>query len=246
MKLLLVTLLCMLCPAVVAAKDIDVPPAQQRPSPEVQAAVSIAEIFVDRYRDDDGATNFADVFNALGALAGFGCQMAIREGFIKSGAITEQKAFIIVQTKDGGRYYFGDFLNAPLLGNGSAISVWSLIAEGAQRAGATALPDIREIADNDAKTVGTRDFGIPRVPERYRSAELPIDIVKKNWPAMQARLQREEIDPRFWGWTFALAAQHLMVDNRDRVDPAMAAKIVMEAAIPMSKIDPATIGIGRN
>jgi hypothetical protein len=209
-----------------------------------KAASAITDILVARYSDGNGATNFADVFNALGALAGFGCQMAVREAFIKPGIVTLDKAFVVVTTKDGGKYFFGDWLNTPLLSeeNGQ-VSVWSLVGAASQAAGAKALPDVLEIVEYNAKTLGTKDFGIPRVPEQYRSRELPIDILKKDWPAMQKLLVDYQVDPRVWGWTFAQAAQNLILKNKDDFDPGAAAKIVMEAALPMSKIDPATLPV---
>ena len=55
---------------------------------------------------------------------------------------------------------------------------------------------------------------------------------------MQELLVRYGVKPLFWGWTFAQAAQYLILRNKDAFDPAVAATIAMEAAISMSKIDP--------
>jgi len=207
-----------------------------------KAAGAINDIYLARYTNANGDPDFPNVFNALGALAGFGCQMAIREAFIKPGIVPADHAFVVVTTKDGGKYFFGDFLNDPLLNEKKgSISVWSLVGAAAQSAGAKEVPDPLEIVAYNAKTVGTKDFGIPRVPEQYRSRELPIDILRSDWPPMQKLLEDYQVDPRVWGWTFALAAQNLILTNKDTFDPAAAAKIVMEAALPMSKIDPATL-----
>ena len=102
---------------------------------------------------------------------------------------------------------------------------------------------MKDIAAYNAKVLGSPAFGLPRVPERYRSSELPIDIVRRDWPAMQKLLADGKVDPRTWGWTVALAAQYMILESKDRFDPGMAATIVMEAASPMSKIDPASVGI---
>ncbi len=46
------------------------------------------------------------------------------------------------------------------------------------------------------------------------------------------------VEPIHWGWTYALAAQKLIIQSKDILDPALGAKIVMEAAVPMSKLNP--------
>jgi hypothetical protein len=213
-------------------------------SPFEQAAHAIDAQYAARYRTSDDAIDYARAFNALGALAGFGCQMAIREGFIKPGLLPENKAFVVIGTKDGGKYFFGDVINGCLFeGPSGQITVWALVGAAAKRTGATNLPDLKDIAAYNAKVLGSPAFGVPRVPERYRSSELPIDIVRRDWPAIQKLLADGKVDPRTWGWTVALAAQYMILEAKDRFDPGMAATIVMEAASPMSKIDPATVGV---
>lgn len=213
-------------------------------APHEKAALAINDYFVKRYRSQSGTIDFASVLNALGALAGFGCQMAVREGFIKTGRITEEEAFVVVETKSGEKYFWGDFLNSPLLATDrDQISVWSLVAGAAQSAGAKMLPEVETIIKHNAETVGSEAFGIPRVPTKFAAQELPILVLKKYWPMMQKLLNDNKVDAKFWGWTFALASQYIIYGNRAALDPSMAAKIVMEAALPMSKIDPASLVI---
>jgi len=52
---------------------------KSEPAPFEKAAAKISDDFVAHYSDSKGNPNFANIFNALGSLAGFGCQMAIRE-----------------------------------------------------------------------------------------------------------------------------------------------------------------------
>lgn len=53
----------------------------------------------------------------LGASAGFSCQMAIREAFVKTGKVTLDKAFVVVGTKSGEIFYMGPLLNECLITN---------------------------------------------------------------------------------------------------------------------------------
>jgi hypothetical protein len=212
------------------------------PSSSEMTAQVLRDRMRERYREPRGGVDSASAYNALGALAGFGCQMSIREGFIKPGVITADKAFVVAKGKDGKTYFFGDFLNAPLLGGGGAqISVWGMVGGAAQAAGAKSLPDVVDIVRSSAASVGTADFGVPRVPKEFHAREFPMDVLKSQWAEVQTLLSDNHVDPRFWGWTIALAAQYLIVEDKSGFDPAMAARIVMEAAVPMSKVDPASI-----
>jgi hypothetical protein len=48
-------------------------------------------------------------------------------------------------------------------------------------------------------------------------------------------------NPSAWPLTIGLAGQFAIRRAKTIIDPALAAKIIMEAAVPMSKIDPARI-----
>jgi hypothetical protein len=104
--------------------------------------------------------------------------MAIREGFVKPGLLPESKAFTVVGLKDGRKYFFGDVINACLFeGPQGRITVWALVDGAAQRSGAKTLPNMADIAGYDTKVLGSKDFGVPRVPEQYRSPELPMSKI---------------------------------------------------------------------
>lgn len=200
--------------------------------------------FMQRYSNIHG-NQVESVLSALGASAGFGTQMAIREGFIKPGIVPADQAFVILRARNGERYFYGDFLNHGLFESGKRqITVWSLVGGGAQKAGAKTLPDIVEIVKYNASTLGTNAFGIPRLPKGHQPSELPKAVLSQTWPHVQSILKSQNIDPTVWGWTLAMAAQNVIIQNKNKIDPALAAKIVMESALPMSKVDPVSIGIG--
>jgi hypothetical protein len=205
-----------------------------------EAATEIAQYFMKRYSTPAGP-HIESVLSGLGASAGFGCQMAIREAFVKTGKVPEERAFVVVGTKDGKKFYFGDFLNQPLL-NTNQISVWTLVAGGAIKAGSTtnSLPNISEILKHNASTIGTQEFGLPRLPKDHYPKELPTDALRSTWKDVESIQKKYQIDPQFWGWIPAEAAQQVILQYQDKLDPSLAAKIVMEAALPMSKVDPAT------
>lgn len=175
---------------------------------------------------------------ALGSLAGYACQANIRAQALEQG-LPETANLVVVETKSGAKYYFGDHLNAPLAE--SQHSIWSLSAGAAQHCGASTLPDISEIFKYTTETVGDSKFGEPRIPENHRPGDQPINYVKVLWPALLPVLKQFCKKPAEWPILFGLAIQDTLDMSKSIISPETALKIVMECAIPMSKIDLATV-----
>jgi hypothetical protein len=184
------------------------------------------------------------VLCALGALAGYAAQQAIRETLVKTGKLAIDQAFAVIETRSGDVFFFGDLLNEVIVdkhrlrGEGHA-SIWKLVSEGGYEAGAINLPDVNDVIKHSAATVGSEEFGIPRVPDAHMPAILPREAVGRFWPAARRRLAGAE--PMSWPLHFALAARQLIVELKHLLRPDIAVQIVMEAAVPMSKIDPMTL-----
>ncbi|MFL9883265.1 hypothetical protein PQR66_09530 [Paraburkholderia agricolaris] len=139
---------------------------------------------------------------------------------------------------DSRHFYFGDALNEPLAE--SRLSVWSLSA-GQARALGGALPDIGEIFIHTTRTVGTSAFGIPRYPGTAQAGDLPINYLKVFWPIIQPWVRKFCFEPTEWHVAYGLAIQKAMETSMQAIEPGAVVKIVMESAIPMSKIDPAEV-----
>jgi hypothetical protein len=172
---------------------------------------------------------------AMASVGGFACQMAIREGIIKTGQATEQQVFVSVKGKDGATYYMGDTLNDALLSG--KFSFYSYAGGGVERAGGKKLPDINEIAGYVASTIGTENFGMPRYPEGHNAAETPSVWVKTLWPLHLPILQFYCASPIEWPVTYGIALQEIIVMAKDALNPELAIQMAIEAAMPMSKID---------
>lgn len=199
---------------------------------------------IEEYRaafKDERGVHVETLLSALGALAGFGCQMAIREALIATGQVTQEEAFTVVTGNDGHTYYFGDFLNEPLLSaQEGRVSVWSLAGGAAESLGAQ-IPDIVAIVEHYAEKVGGESFFETSLPDRHTPRQRPIEALKAYWPGVRKIMDDYGVEPLFYGWTPALAAQRLILQTKDILDPGMAAQVIMDAAVPMSKIDPAKI-----
>jgi hypothetical protein len=205
-------------------------------------ATQITDTVVAELDEPGRGTNIETALTALGALAGFSAQMAIREYFIKAGKITEEKAFVVVKAKDGSSYFFGDILNEPLITTQKdQHSVWNFVGGAAQDLGAKELPDLRDIFSHVASTVGSDKFGVPRLPASNMPHATPFDLLNKFWNPIRNHLAINTDTPGSWPYVLGQATQILMIRAKGVIDPALAAKVVMESAIPMSKCDPASV-----
>lgn len=193
------------------------------------------------YKDKSGV-HIESALSALGALSGFALQSGIREEFVKKQGKPENKVFTIVEAKNGEKYYFGAIFDQPLYDTRPGkMSVWALVGGGALKAGVKTLPNINELAKSNAAAIGSKSYGKLTVQDKHQPRELPVEAIKKHWKMTKDLLDSTGSNPLVWGWQIALVAQDVIVSGKDVIEPGLAARIVMEPAISMSKIDPNTI-----
>ncbi len=178
--------------------------------------------------------HFASLLCNLGALAGYACQAYLRAQAVARG-MSETAAFLVVDALDGKQFFFGDPLNK-ILAN-SQYSLWSLAATAAHQAGAEEFPDLDELFQHTASVLGSKDFGIPRVPGRHRAGDTPLNYLKAQWAPLLPVVKSFCPDPANWPILYGMATQEAIILGKDAIPPALALSIVMESAIPMSKID---------
>ncbi len=198
--------------------------------PATAAAVPrLTQLYMEHCTTEQGV-HVESLLVALGSVAGFACQAGIRK-LAEAGAGPD---LVEATTHDGGRFYFGDALNAPLAE--SPLSVLSVCLGAVQQAGGT-TPDIEDIFRHTAQSIGTAAFGQPRYPGQGRAACDPIDYVRDLWPATLSILDQTSVGPTEWHLPPALVFVSLLPSLMAVITPEDALTIVMEAAIPMSKID---------
>lgn len=202
----------------------------------------------------------------IGALAGFSVQYAIWETVVKPGKMPApggrdlaKGAFVVVETQTSEKFYFGDLLNAYLVPQGvdiaplgpGPLTLWGFVASAVAQCGRrpVGLDEIDEIFRNAANTVGTALFGLPRLPRGHESSMTPRNALNRAWPKARLILGRtdapkakgQSLWPGHWPTLIALVAQKLVIMTKEGLDPALSMRIVFEAAIPMSKVDPTTV-----
>ena len=183
---------------------------------------------------NERGVHIESLLSILAALAGYACQASARAQLVETGKMTEAELFIIAEDEDGNRYFFGDAINAYLAE--SAYSVWSLTAGAVQALGGI-LPDLDPIFEHVAASVGSDAFGIPRIPAGHAVAERPIDSLRLIWPALKPTIDLFSQTPADWPIILGMCIYNVINMGKDALDPSIAATIVMETAIPMSKVD---------
>lgn len=218
-----------------------------------QAVADIGGYLLMKYGGMGGTLYAANAVSALGALAGVFAQAQAR-AMLASGAMAQtEHSLVEVTTSDGGRYYFGEAINACLFeGSRERPSFWNIAAGAARDPDIGAKIDIGEIAKHTAETLGGPEFGVPRIDARYQLSQMPIDAVRAHAVMLLDRFKQIGIDPAKLMVAFGLVAQGFaafaageMSDNP--VNVAMArvdiVRLYMESAIPMSKLDLRALGM---
>ena len=204
---------------------------------------SIAAVLMAQQIRRRGSIQPATILTEIGALAGFSAQMSIRKGMIEPQRMDPSNVLSEVVTKNGEKYYFSDLLNWIVFENLSQppYSIWAYIRDVVPASEHQLLPDMGEILSRAARTIGTTRFGVPRLPAEHMPQTLPHAALHDHWGLAQQELNASDRAPSDWPYDLAFAARWQMLTSRDRLALPLAASIVMQAAIPMSKVDPLTV-----
>ncbi|MGH1441027.1 MAG: hypothetical protein ACRBBR_12995 [Cellvibrionaceae bacterium] len=182
----------------------------------------------------DSSTRKESILGLIGSLAGYSCHLAIREELIESQKYKEKDVFTIMSGNDGKKYYYGDLPNKPLFEN--QVSIWSIITN---KYNPKLLPNIEPIFSHVAKTAGGEFFGIPQLPQKNMPDNLPLDYIRNFWGEFLPIMDKFSNSPMDRTIILAIAIQHaLNMKGGYDIETNLSIKIVMEYAIPMSKVGP--------
>ncbi len=204
---------------------------------------SIAALLMAQQIKQTGQVHPETLLTEIGALAGFSTQISIRKSFIERQQLAPESILVEVATKNGEIYYFSDLLNWMLFDNMDQppYSVWAYVSAAVPAESQALLPDITEIVSHAARSIGTRLFGVPRLPREHMPHKMPRAALDEHWQMVRNEFETSGRAPSDWPLDLAAAAQWQIANSPGQLDLALAARIVMEAAIPMSKVDPSTV-----
>jgi hypothetical protein len=206
-----------------------------------QPVVSLRGLYMAEYASGLGApvgSQAPAILNALGACAGFAAQIAVWRALILPKQRSPGDFLIFANTKSHETFIFGEAINQFLFSTGpDRLSFLSLAA--GMLSNASQLPDIGELAGHVAKSAGSDSFGRPRVPPSIDLPELPRAALARTWGKTAQILN--DCRPAEWPVLIGAVARTIIDANRTVLAPPLAVKILLEAAVPMSKLNPATI-----
>lgn len=183
----------------------------------------------------NGRIHAETLLAALAALGGFSAVYDLVKKIESNEIKVELPEVAVLTLSDGRTAYAGDYINKQLAEG--QISIWSLAAGMVQKLGCNEFCDLSEIFGRVASSIGGEEFGVVDVPEKH-ATDKPINFVIHFFPGFKELLQGIELPTEEYSGAFAFAVQKAMQDTSEVLPPSIALKIVMEFAIPMSKIDP--------
>jgi hypothetical protein len=178
------------------------------------------------------------ILNALGACAGFAAQVAVWRDLVLPAKRNPGDFFVYTTAKSHEIFLFGEAINQFLLSTmPDRLSFLNLAAASLRNA--SELLDIPELLAHVINSMGTDHFGRPRTPPSVDLPELPRDALTRTWGKATRIL--EEHRPGEWPALLGATAYNIVTSHRKSLAPSMAVKILLEAAVPMSKLNPATV-----
>ncbi|KEC73746.1 UNVERIFIED_ORG: hypothetical protein GGD51_001588 [Rhizobium esperanzae] len=188
---------------------------------------------------EDGRFRMIDLLAALGSIGGFSCILAALD-VAEAGQCRDGADLVIVETRDGSRYYAGNLTNAFLLESHDsllALTYGAARSQGAVLSQETVLDTFRHVA----ATIGDPQFGRPRLADDDQPGALPISYVRRLWPVAWQILNMNHVPVRRRPLAIGMAIELAFAIDEQTIDPLLAARIVTECAVPMAKIDPSKI-----
>jgi hypothetical protein len=189
-----------------------------------------------------GGIHSETILTELGALAGFAAQMSIRKSVIEPQGLDPGTVLIEAVTKSDEKFYFSDLLNLILFENEKPpYSIWTYLTDEFPEEVRLRLPEVAEIVGRAARTIGQHSFGVPHLPAAHMPRKMPRAALNEHWSLVQQELVLSNRGPSEWPYDLAFAARWQMITSANVLPLPLAVALVMEAAVPMSKIDPRTV-----
>lgn len=202
-----------------------------------EPAQVVLKFLVGEFRDEQGEIHAETILSTSGALCGFAAQRAVWKTMVEQQNMSIEQVFMVVETKDGGRFLFSEPVNQLLVSQeGNILSVWRLVSDMAVKSGARELPDLEKIFARTAEGLGGTPFPNFSTPQAHRPREEPAEALRRLWPSVGTALDRSCDVPIEWPIILGFVSSALVAMTRTELDPSMSATLIMESAVAMSKM----------
>jgi len=196
----------------------------------VTAQTTVAAVF-SVLKDETGVR----VEDALGVIGAFAGHMSIRAAMNVS-STSDEGRLTVLGLSNGETAIYGPAIYDFLIGNPR--SVFNLVGGGVQLAGGANMPDPNLMVQTHIRTMGTEAYGIPVVPDQNRLRDTPRNFLTHLWPILENHITVFDKAPDALCMAMGVAAQDLIVQGKDAINPELAAEIVMQSAFATSSIPP--------
>lgn len=234
---------------------------------EKQAAdVAIRELqlYLLKSIKDERGVHVETLMAAAGAIAGFSAQYTIRKTVVEAGVLPlhggrdfNAGAFVIAQGKDGQEYYYGDLLNSYLLPQAAPLgpgpyTLYGFLSYSVKKEGGrpTSKETLVEIFKSATRSAGSGEFGRFTLPEKHWPKVPARELLNRYWSGARGILSKARsaqgtaLPVKYWPAACALATSSLVKLVKKALSPELVMRVALEAAIPMSKVDPKTVRDG--
>ena len=204
-------------------------PPENKAKSHIAAKIAAVEIYenICAMLQEDKTPHVASVFAVCGSLAGQACLQAALQTCSDS-----NNTLITVSDVAGRHYYYGDPIDRLLLED--RLSIRALLDFSLQKFADATMPDIGGILYHVTQTIGAPQFGAPRLPLGHEIHITPLESLQLWQPLKAGILDRLHVPTQEWHLAYGLAIQKMLV--QESLSPSIAAHIVMECAVPMSKV----------
>lgn len=216
---------------------------REKEEPLIRAQVaggSLFDLFA-RLLASDRGVRIEDLIAALASIGGHLCLTSAIDELAKQGLSTKAAGMMEVADREGNLYFFGDAPNRLLAE--SETSLLSLALGAAQAHGAPISFDmVLESMRRTAGAVGSAEFGRVDVPEANRPGSSAFDWVQHGRHKLIEALDAYEVPQSLRPAAVGFALQRAISEGRQVLDPLIAARIAIDCAVPMAKVDPRRFG----
>lgn len=212
---------------------------RERDEPLIRAQVAggiLFDLFA-RLLANDRGVRIEDLIAALASIGGHLCLTSAIDQLAKQGLSPKAGGMMEVADREGNLYFFGDSPNSLLAE--SETSLLSLALGAAQAHGAPISFDmVLESMKRTAGAVGSAEFGYVDVPEANRPGLPAFEWVRHGRRKMIEALDLYEVPQALRPAAVGFALQRAISEGREVLDPMIAARIAIDCAVPMAKVDP--------
>jgi hypothetical protein len=206
-----------------------------------QAGEIITKFVVSGCQDERGI-HLESALSAMASLVGYAAQTAAIRLIQEKRPEAEQFQQVReVKSKSGEVFLLSELANQLVTSTGGPdrLTVSTLIANMGMRVGGKRVPDMVDIMQRNAASIGGQNYPPLSVPSRNFPRENALVALKRWWPVVVKVFSVEElrdIHPLYWMFCLSNETGKLIEQGKDVLDADIAMVLVMETAVAMSKV----------